>query len=66
MAGEMDRRGAAGNRAPGCPACGRPPVERFRPICSARCRDRDLLNWFSGRYAIPAQEVEPDLDEPET
>jgi hypothetical protein len=41
-------------------------VERFRPFCSARCRDRDLLNWFSGRYAIPAQEAEPDLDEPET
>lgn len=50
--------------APKCPACGRPGVERFRPFCSARCRDRDLLNWFGGRYAIPAQEIEPDdLDE---
>lgn len=53
-------RDAAPKRGPRCPACGRPRIERFRPFCSARCRDQDLLNWFGDRYAIPAQEVEPD------
>lgn len=45
---------------PRCPACGRPRQERFRPFCSARCRDGDLLQWLSGSYAIPAAETEPD------
>lgn len=47
---------------PACPNCGRPRDERFRPFCSARCRDADLLRWFRGDYAIPAVEVEPDDD----
>jgi endogenous inhibitor of DNA gyrase (YacG/DUF329 family) len=41
-----------------CPRCGRPSVERFRPFCSATCRDRDLLDWLDGRYALPAVESE--------
>ena len=41
-----------------CPRCGRPVVERFRPFCSASCRDRDLLDWLDGRYALPAVESE--------
>jgi endogenous inhibitor of DNA gyrase (YacG/DUF329 family) len=49
-----------------CPICGRPREERFRPFCSARCRDQDLLNWLGGRYAIPAQEREPDDEDEET
>jgi endogenous inhibitor of DNA gyrase (YacG/DUF329 family) len=51
---------AAPKRPPRCPMCGRPRHERFRPFCSAACRDRDLLNWLGGRYAIPAIEVEDD------
>ena len=47
-----------------CPLCGRPAQERFRPFCSATCRDRDLLNWLDGRYAIPAQESEAADEEP--
>ena len=50
---------------PGCPICGRPRDERFRPFCSRRCRDQDLIAWFDGRYAIPAQESESDEDEPQ-
>jgi endogenous inhibitor of DNA gyrase (YacG/DUF329 family) len=50
-------------RQPRCPICGNPRDQRFRPFCSARCRDQDLLNWLGGRYAIPAQEVEADEDE---
>jgi uncharacterized protein len=48
-------------RAPRCPLCGRPRVQRFRPFCSARCRDVDLGRWFAASYAVPA--VEPGYDE---
>ncbi len=40
-----------------CPRCGRPGVPRYRPFCSAGCRDRDLLDWLDGRYAVPAVEA---------
>jgi hypothetical protein len=36
-------------------------VPRYRPFCSARCRDIDLGRWFGERYAVPA--VEPGEDE---
>ncbi len=46
-------------RIPGrCPICGGPRVHRYRPFCSARCRDRDLLNWLDGRYRVPVVERE--------
>jgi uncharacterized protein len=49
-----------------CPICGRPSVERFRPFCSGRCADVDLGRWFSGSYAIAADDGEkPDASEPE-
>lgn len=60
MAGEK-----AVGREPRCPICGRPRDPRFRPFCSARCRDQDLLNWLGGRYAIPAQESEADESDEE-
>jgi uncharacterized protein len=41
--------------------CGKPRVQRFRPFCSARCRDVDLGRWFAASYAVPA--VEPGDDE---
>jgi endogenous inhibitor of DNA gyrase (YacG/DUF329 family) len=47
-------------RVRACPTCGKPPEEKFRPFCSARCRDVDLHRWLSGRYAIPVAE---DADE---
>ena len=37
----------------GCPICGKPAGEAFRPFCSARCKDVDLGRWLSGSYAIP-------------
>ncbi|MGD9509767.1 MAG: DNA gyrase inhibitor YacG [Geminicoccaceae bacterium] len=46
-----------------CPICGRPADPRFRPFCSRRCRDQDLLNWFSGRYAVPAVETDDAEDD---
>ncbi len=41
--------------------CGKPRAQRYRPFCSARCRDRDLNKWLNDGYAIPA--ADPD-DEP--
>jgi endogenous inhibitor of DNA gyrase (YacG/DUF329 family) len=53
-------------RGPRCPECGKPADPRFRPFCSSYCRDRDLLRWLDGRYAVPAAEIEPDEEaEPE-
>ena len=48
-------------KAPRCPICGRPRVQRYRPFCSSRCRDVDLARWFGEAYAVPA--VEPGYDE---
>ena len=48
-------------RAARCPICGRPRAERYRPFCSARCRDIDLGRWFGETYRVPA--VEPGFDE---
>lgn len=44
-----------------CPRCGRPGDPRYRPFCSAGCRDRDLLDWLEGRYAVPAVEAEDEV-----
>ncbi|MCB1491091.1 MAG: DNA gyrase inhibitor YacG [Rhodobiaceae bacterium] len=46
-----------------CPICGKPRVEKYRPFCSARCADIDLNRWLTGRYAIPATEVEDAADD---
>lgn len=37
-----------------CPICDKPTETAFRPFCSKRCADIDLARWFSGSYAIPA------------
>ncbi|MGH6912602.1 MAG: DNA gyrase inhibitor YacG [Geminicoccales bacterium] len=44
------------SRTPRCPLCGRPRVQRFRPFCSARCRDIDLGRWFTQSYTVPVAE----------
>ncbi len=46
-----------------CPLCGEPAAERFRPFCSARCRDIDLGRWLSGAYAVPAVDSDDDDDD---
>ena len=45
-----------------CPICRKPAADRFRPFCSARCKDVDLNRWFKGAYAIPAVESEDDSE----
>lgn len=37
----------------GCPICGQPMDERFRPFCSKRCADVDLGRWLGERYVVP-------------
>lgn len=39
-----------------CPVCKAPRSQKYRPFCSKRCADIDLGRWFSGAYAIPAEE----------
>ena len=62
----LDGMAEAAYVAKPCPICGKPSVERFRPFCSARCKDVDLHRWFSGAYAIPAAESADDSDEQES
>ena len=52
--GEMDK--VVPLRAPKCPMCGKPRVERYRPFCSRRCADLDLGKWLNEDYRIPAEE----------
>jgi endogenous inhibitor of DNA gyrase (YacG/DUF329 family) len=46
-----------------CPICGRPRAQRYRPFCSARCRDVDLGRWFGEAYRVPAVESGDAADE---
>lgn len=48
-----------------CPICGEPPSPEHRPFCSARHRDRDLLQWLGEGYAIPAGPASDGLDKPD-
>lgn len=52
---------------PACPVCGKPAKPEHHPFCSRGCRDRDLLQWLSEGYAIPAraEEGEDGLDSPD-
>ena len=39
-----------------CAICGKPTDPKFKPFCSARCRDVDLNRWLKGVYSVPATE----------
>ncbi|QPH53295.1 DNA gyrase inhibitor YacG [Pontivivens ytuae] len=39
-----------------CPICGKTTERKYRPFCSKHCADVDLSRWFSGAYAVPAEE----------
>jgi len=62
MSREAPKEPIPARRRRRCPACGKPMVMRYRPFCSARCRDLDLGRWLDGAYAIPAVEVDDDED----
>lgn len=52
-----------------CPRCGKEfgfttvAEHKVFPFCSERCRDVDLGNWLTGKYAIPGAPVDIDPDE---
>ena len=43
-----------------CPICTKPAESKYQPFCSKRCADIDLQRWFTGGYAIPAEEAAED------
>jgi endogenous inhibitor of DNA gyrase (YacG/DUF329 family) len=43
-----------------CPICRKPRSTEFAPFCSIRCRDRDLVQWFSDGYTVPGEPVAPE------
>lgn len=44
-----------------CPLCRKAmAAAEFSPFCSARCRDRDLLNWLGDGYRIPGPPADPE------
>ena len=43
-----------------CPLCGQPPSKLDAPFCSRGCKDRDLLKWLGGGYAIPGPPARED------
>lgn len=50
-----------------CPVCGHAVTEEFKPFCSKRCADADLVRWLKGAYAIPgARAAEEDLQHAES
>jgi endogenous inhibitor of DNA gyrase (YacG/DUF329 family) len=40
----------------GCSICGKPADDKFKPFCSARCRQVDLNRWLSESYRISGRE----------
>ncbi|MCR6631434.1 MAG: DNA gyrase inhibitor YacG [Magnetospirillum sp.] len=46
-----------------CPICGKPPAEKFKPFCSARCADVDLHRWLGEVYRV---ESDDRADSPDT
>lgn len=48
-----------------CPICGTMTDNvQYRPFCSKRCADVDLGNWLTGKYSVPAEEMdEEDIKE---
>ena len=47
-----------------CPICGKPRKAEHTPFCSARCRDRDLLQWLGDGYALPGPPADPHASNP--
>ena len=39
-----------------CPICDKPVAMAHAPFCSRACRDRDLVQWLSDGYRLPAKD----------
>ena len=35
-----------------CPICNKDTNEQYRPFCSKRCADIDMMHWIKGEYVI--------------
>ncbi|MCR9214321.1 MAG: DNA gyrase inhibitor YacG [Proteobacteria bacterium] len=46
-----------------CPLCDKPTETKYRPFCSARCKQLDLGKWLNESYVIPGEETVPANDE---
>lgn len=50
-----------------CPSCGKEvrwtPENRFRPFCSARCKQLDLGAWATEKYRIGSTDDQPPSEE---
>jgi hypothetical protein len=50
-----------------CPMCKSeksvPDGFEFRPFCSSRCKQLDLLNWMEGRYFLPRELTPEEIDQ---
>ena len=42
-----------------CPTCRKPSDPKFRPFCSKRCKELDLLRWLNEDYRVPVVEEDP-------
>jgi len=50
---------ASDSAMPGrCPICGAAAEPRWRPFCSRRCSQRDLMEWLAGGYSLPGESLE--------
>lgn len=46
-----------------CPICAKPRSEAHTPFCSTRCKDRDLVQWLEGGYALPGRRADEDAED---
>lgn len=44
-----------------CPLCNKESVSKFRPFCSAGCKDRDLLKWLGEGYRVAGAPAEEEI-----
>jgi hypothetical protein len=54
---------------PTCPICDKPVQPEHHPFCSRGCRDRDLLQWLTEGYRVPAtpgDDEEDGVDSPDS
>ncbi|MGI4730509.1 MAG: DNA gyrase inhibitor YacG [Janthinobacterium lividum] len=49
-------------KSDGCPICGKPASPATTPFCGQGCRDRDLMQWLSDGYRLPAHADDPHGD----
>lgn len=44
-----------------CPLCKKIASPKFRPFCSAGCKDRDLLKWLGDGYRVTGPPAEEEI-----